>query len=185
MSKIKDVSKEITDYIKMHKKMPLVYFDVDEDPEIIKLKPKGVTYFSDEDTDTWDKSLGWLNDNTPFNDTAIRSPQGKKGEYSGIKFDSIWEYAYYRYTAELHGEWVERNRTDFLEYTVDGHTHKFYPDFKTTSGFVEIKGILRVKDQEKMQQHPEVQFLFGPDIKPMIEELNRKIPHWRKDYKEL
>lgn len=116
---------------------------------------------------------------------TLTGPQGQKGidAASGTKFDSKWEYAYYRYN-RAKGIMVERNWKEQLPYIDEnGKQRMFHPDFVSPiDGLVEIKGILRPTDAAKMAAHPEVKFLFGEDIKPMMEWLNKNEPNWLKDY---
>ena len=48
--------------------------------------------------------------------------------------------------------------------------------------FIEVKGIYRGTDLCKMQQHPEIDFIDKISIQPILEELNKKLPNWKKDY---
>lgn len=170
------------------KKTPIVIYPMDSGEDIIVEKQKGVFYTTPEEVESYQKSLedGVLkNWDEPFANAPLRGPQGQKGTFDGYKFDSIWEYAYYRWSKEIKGNLIERNRYEYLEYDFDGQTKKFYPDFIENAQFVEIKGIWRPQDLEKKAQHPEVTFLDGTDIKPIIQELNNKLPNWRKEYNEL
>ena len=170
------------------KKIPIVIYPMEGGEDIKVEKQKGTFYAIPEEMEQYQKSLedGILkNWEEPFANTPLRGPQGQKGTYDGYKFDSIWEYAYYRWSKEIKGNLIERNRFEYLEYDFDGQTKKFYPDFIENAQFVEIKGIWRAQDLEKKAQHPEVTFLDGTDIKPIIIELNNKLPNWRNEYNEL
>lgn len=114
------------------------------------------------------------------------SPQGTKGTADGEKFDSIWEYVFYLYQKEYNNSIVIRNHTDNFPYTDEnGKIRKFYPDFIVNGVYYEVKGWLRPSDQCKMDQNPNVIFVFGDDIKPMKEWLNKHHPKWRQEYQEL
>lgn len=171
------------EYVRRYHRLPLI-LEEEEDEDLLDLTKSASISVYDENEAV--KDLGRIPKvMDPVANTGIRGPQGKKGfGPDGTKFDSVWEYAYYVYKKELCGEWIERNRTDNLKYWVDGKERDFYPDFKTLTGYVEIKGIWRPKDQMKRDQHPEVEFIDGSGMKPIIEQLNKKLPHWRKDYKE-
>ena len=97
-------------------------------------------------------------------------PQGQKGTLEGEKFDSKWEAAVYVYYKHIKGIFIERNHTEWLPYTDDtGKPRRFYPDFKVAGRYLEVKGIYRPADQCKMTQHPEVEFLDGIGMKPILE----------------
>lgn len=111
--------------------------------------------------------------------------QGHRGMAQGVKYDSIWEFAYVLYQKEKEGKVVERNRTESLDYVDDaGKLCKFYPDFIVNGQYVEVKGWLRPKDKCKMTQCWQVQFVFGDDIKPMIAWLNQHHTGWRNEFIE-
>lgn len=112
-------------------------------------------------------------------------PQGTKGTANGMKFDSRWEWAFYKYMTEKEGYVVERNRVEKLHYTDDkGKLRNFYPDFIVGGQFYEVKGIIRPADEAKMSQCPNVVFVFGEEIKPMIKWLNKNCPGWYNEYQE-
>lgn len=109
--------------------------------------------------------------------------QGHKGFAQGMKFDSFWEYAFYLYMTEKEGKVVERNRTEKLHYVDEnGKQHNFYPDFIVGGKYYEVKGFLRPKDKLKMDQCWEVTFVFGDEINPMIQWLNKNHPKWKDEY---
>ena len=110
-------------------------------------------------------------------------PQGKKGIMDGEKLDSMWEGAVYAYYKYVKGVFIERNHTEWVPYVDDnGKKRKFYPDFKLFGRFIEVKGIYRAADRCKMTQHPEIEFIDKTNIKPIWDELNKKLPNWKKDY---
>ena len=112
-------------------------------------------------------------------------PQGKKGFADGERFDSRWEFAFYKYQKE-HGAVVTRNHTDNFPYTDEnGKLRKFYPDFIVNGMYYEVKGWMRPSDRCKMDQNPNVNFVFGDDIKPMIKWLNKFHPKWKDEYQEI
>lgn len=111
--------------------------------------------------------------------------QGIKGFADGERFDSYAEFAFYLFNKD-NGSVVVRNHTDNFPYTDEnGKLRKFYPDFIVNGLYYEIKGFLRPTDQCKMDQNPQVTFVFGDDIKPMIQWLNQHHPRWRDEYQEL
>ena len=110
-------------------------------------------------------------------------PQGIKGEYEAIKFDSKWEYYFYRWCKDIKGYNVDRNKKSYIPYTDESSKlRKFYPDFIVNGQFYEVKGIWRPSDIAKRDQCPTVTFLDGSDLKPLIKELKSKFPNVDKDY---
>lgn len=151
----------------MRQKKVLTIEDVDNYDETIEdaVKLKKISISS-----SWNRPIG---------------PQGIKGTdaATGVKFDSKWEYAYWRYN-HAKGIAVERNWKEKLPYIDEnGKQRMFHPDFiSPIDGYVEVKGILRPTDAAKQAAHPEVKFLFGEDIKPMMQWLDKHEPNWLKDY---
>lgn len=117
------------------------------------------------------------------NTNPNQGPQGKKGIMDGERFDSMWEgavYAYYRY---IKGFPIERNYHEWVPYfDENGKKRKFYPDFKFLGTFLEVKGIYRGNDLCKINQHPEIEFIDKTKIQPILKELNKTLPNWKKDY---
>lgn len=113
-------------------------------------------------------------------------PQGTKGtdRKTGTHFDSVWEYAFWRYHKDILCDIIVRNKDCFFEYKNSQNEDKrFYPDFIVNGGYFEIKGIFRENDLcKKNATLGKVKFLDGNDIKPIIKELNKAIPNWRDDY---
>ena len=177
---------ELKEYIEKLHKFPLIENDREILDSDLKIPLRDITshHVSKEDYLVYEKDMDCIPDYDiePKANTAIHGPQGKKGSYDGIKFDSVWEYAYYRWKKDVKGEYVERNRTENFPYFIDGRERKFYPDFKVSTGVVEVKGIFREKDLQKQAAHPEVEFIDSSKIKPIIKELNKELPDWRKDY---
>ena len=115
--------------------------------------------------------------------TSIKKSVIKKGTMRGIKFDSKWEAAVYLYYNDIKGIPVERNTVVKVPYTAaDGKVRNFYPDFIIAGRLVEVKGYFRENDALKMEQHPEIEFLTAAEIKPIIKELDIKLPNWKNDY---
>src|SRR5574344_344411 len=177
----------IKDYINIIHKFPVITNDADE-PELYYVAQRVCSTASAKIEDLYDfqEEMDRVPnfDIEPSPNTAIHSPQGIKGTYQGIKFDSRWEYIYYRWMKDVKCEYIERNLTENLPYYIDGREHKFYPDFKTAQGFVEVKGIFRPNDLQKQAAHPEVQFIDSTFMKPIIKELSKAIPDWKNDYEE-
>lgn len=63
----------------------------------------------------------------------------KKYRYDGIEFDTSFELIYFIYM-KLQNKNVERNLSYSFVYEYNGVSHRYFPDFKTDEGFVEMKG---------------------------------------------
>ena len=63
----------------------------------------------------------------------------KRYRYDGIEFDTSFELIYFIYM-ELQNKNVERNLSYSFIYEYNGVSHRYFPDFKTDEGFVEMKG---------------------------------------------
>ena len=183
--------KRIKDYIVITHKMPLILDDVNQDDDELKFmkqRPTASYKVENKGLDSFERSFDEIyNFDTDLkNNTAIRGPQGRKGIYDSIKFDSIWEYAYYRWSKELHGNVIERNRTEyFVYYDETNKKRKFFYDFLENGLPVEVKGILRPSDACKQDQCPQVRFVFGDEVKQIMKELDQKCKGWRNDYVEV
>lgn len=117
---------------------------------------------------------------------GLGTKQGTQGTYKGIQFDSYWEFAFYLWCTEIQGIVCVRNTTDSFKYRDenDQWAH-FYPDFKVNGMFCEIKGIYRVKDMLKKEATLGIVQFYGPEeMKPILREVNKKIPNWRDLYME-
>lgn len=116
------------------------------------------------------------------------SLQGKSGFDKKTKehFDSIWEFAYFKYQTEILGNICKRNYTYYIEYINDkGKKAKFYPDFSCCGMFVEVKGIFRESDLLKQTASiGKVEFIDKNGIIPIIKELNSKLPNWKGEFDE-
>lgn len=183
--------KKIKDYIVITHKVPLILDDPNQDDEELKFmkqRPNSSYKVENKELDNFERSFDEVYnfDSELKSNTATRGPQGHKGTYDSIKFDSVWEYAYYRWSKEIHGNVIERNRTEyFIYYDETNKKRKFFYDFNENGLPVEVKGILRQSDACKQDQCPQVRFVFGEEVKDIMKELNKKCPGWRNDYVEL
>lgn len=180
---------DVLDYIQKCRKMPQITFD--EKVEGLKLataSSTGKATFEDfEDfIATFECQLKDYSKD-PFPNTAIHGPQGKRGiNTEGIKFDSIWEFAFYKYHRDICGAVVERNRFDSIPYTNEaGKPCKFYYDFLVNGQKFEVKGIWRPSDLCKRDQCPDVTFVDSNEMKPIIKELYRRYPNWKQEYQQV
>lgn len=171
--------------------MPLIIDDPNQDDDELKFmkqRPNNSYKVENKELDVFERSFDEVYnfDSDLKGNTAIRGPQGHKGTYDSVKFDSIWEYAYYRWSKEVQGNVIERNRTEYFIYYDDSNKkRKFFYDFNENGLPVEVKGILRPADLCKQDQCPQVRFVFSEEIKDIMKELNKKFPGWRNDYVEL
>ena len=104
------------------------------------------------------------NTNWKFNK---RRGNGKKGWYDGIFCDSAWELAFVLYYKE-HNLRIERCK-ESRNYIFEGRIHKYYPDFITDEGIVEVKGIKNKKWLEKNKQHPDIIIYDAKKMKPILD----------------
>lgn len=80
----------------------------------------------------------------------IRLKQQSKYEYNGIKFDSGVEIAVYIYLTDNQIDFQYQPNVSF-EYSFNGSTHLYYPDFKVNEQYWEIKGDHFFKDKDVNQ----------------------------------
>lgn len=91
----------------------------------------------------------------------------KRGYYRGIWCDSSWELAFLLYCLDNNIQ-IERNHK-YFEYTFEGKTYKFYPDFIVDGEFVEIKGFYTPKNKAKREQYPDIKFIDKPEINKFLD----------------
>lgn len=75
---------------------------------------------------------------TGFGAPSLRDKYKRKYEYDNLIFDSQWELAFYIYHRDLNSN-IQKEPC-FFEYTFNGETYKYYPDFRVNGELVEIKG---------------------------------------------
>jgi hypothetical protein len=85
----------------------------------------------------------------------------RSGTYKGFKCDSSWELALLLYSLD-NNSIVERNRQSF-QYTHEGRTRRYYPDFVIDGKYVEVKGRVRDVDFSKWDQFPHELEIIGAD----------------------
>lgn len=97
------------------------------------------------------------------------SGRGKKGWYNGYWCDSTWELAYVIYCLD-HDISILRNSQGF-EYTFEGKSHKYYPDFILEDGlYLEIKGYMTEQNKEKIRQfRGRLEIIGKNEIKPYLD----------------
>lgn len=118
---------------------------------------------------------------------AMHKATAKKGTALGVSFDSFAEFTFKTYQEKVKHAIVERNlKAAHLSYVDDtGKVRKWYPDFIVNGVYFEVKGIVRPKDECKRRQHPEVEWVYQPDIKQMAKELDTAFgKEWRDEFIE-
>ncbi|MFA5153821.1 MAG: hypothetical protein WC554_14815 [Clostridia bacterium] len=110
------------------------------------------------------------------------SGRGKHGWYKGFWCDSSWELAYVIYCLE-HNIFIQRNTKRF-KYMFEEKEHHYTPDYKINDSlFVEIKGYINKKWQEKVKQFPvKLEIIDKKKIKPILKYVNEK---YGKDFIKL
>jgi len=96
-----------------------------------------------------------------------RSGYGIKGWYKGIYCDSSWELAYVIYMLDKHKS-ISRC-TEIRTYIFNGKINKYFPDFITEDGIVEIKGYTSKQWLAKFKYNHDVIVLDKIKIKPFLE----------------
>ena len=109
--------------------------------------------------------------------------QSVSGSAHGIHFDSKWEYAFYVYAKNIEGWSIDRNNSDYLYYLdASGKRRKFYYDFIVNGQPYEVKGIFRANDTLKMEQCPQVTFIYGEQMKKILKLVRKEFPDWEKQF---
>lgn len=91
----------------------------------------------------------------------------KSGWYKNFYCDSSWELAFVIYHLD-NNLYIERNKS-YLEYNYNGEIHKFYPDFITDEGLIEIKGYHSKQSEAKLKECKSVKFIFKNDMKKYLD----------------
>lgn len=104
----------------------------------------------------------------------------KSGWYKGIHCDSSWELAFLIWCFD-HNINVKRCN-DVREYIFDNVRHKYYPDFITDDGIIEIKGIKNIESELKQKYNPDIIFLYKDDMKKYLDYVISKYGDYIKLY---
>ena len=91
----------------------------------------------------------------------------KSGWYKGIHCDSSWELAFVIYYLD-HNLYIERCK-EYREYFYKGKVYKYFPDFITDEGIIEIKGYISPKENNKRSQNPDIIVKYYNDLKPYLD----------------
>ena len=100
------------------------------------------------------------------------SGRSKSGWYKGIYCSSTWELAFVVYHMD-HDLKIERYN-GYLTYEFNGKRHKYYPDFITDDGVIEIKGFKTDQWRAKYRQNPDIITLYKDDIQKYIDYVKSK-----------
>lgn len=95
------------------------------------------------------------------------------GNYDNIRFDSSWELAFYVYYKE-HNLFIERCKEVRTYIGTDNKKHKYYPDFLTDNGIVEIKNYCNETVLLKHKYNKDIKILYFDDIKYCIDYVKEK-----------
>lgn len=118
------------------------------------------------------------------NNGYIRPTRPPKYKFNDITFDSSWELAFYVYHYK-NGNDIKREPYT-INYTFNGKTHKYYPDFEVNGQLYEIKGDQFIKNgkmcniyedeinelaeaKRKCAVEHNVKFIFKNEIKPYLD----------------
>lgn len=100
------------------------------------------------------------------------SGYGKSGWYKGIHCDSSWELAFVIYHLE-HNLNIERCK-EIRKYFYKNQEHKYFPDFVTDEGLIEIKGYSSEQWEAKRKQNPDIKILYKSDIQLYLDYVIKK-----------
>lgn len=96
----------------------------------------------------------------------------KSGKYNNIYFDSSWELAFYVYHKD-HNMYIERCK-EIRTYIFENKQFKYYPDFITDNGIIEIKGYITKRTEAKHEQNKDIIVLYHNDIEPYLKYMIEK-----------
>lgn len=100
-----------------------------------------------------------------------------KYDFHGELFDSSWELAYWIYNKDM-GSNIKRNHKGF-NFTENGKTRKFYPDFCCNGSIVEIKGdqfkeLKCWKLKEEICKKENIKVVYSSELTPMFDYIYKK-----------
>lgn len=85
------------------------------------------------------------------------------GKYCGIRCDSSWELAFLVYYKE-HDLYIDRCAEYRTYIGTDNKQHKYFPDFITDDGIIEIKAVNTEIVEIKHKYNPDIKILYKKDI---------------------
>ena len=108
----------------------------------------------------------WIKENVKWGGQREGSGHSKSGWYKGIYCSSTWELAYLIYCLD-HNIPIERCKEE-RTYIYKGKLHKYYPDFVTSEGIIEIKGYSTKQWEAKQVQNSDIIVLYKQDIEKYL-----------------
>ena len=108
----------------------------------------------------------WLKENVKWGGHREGSGHSKSGWYKGVYCCSTWELAYLIYCLD-HNISIERCKEE-RQYIYKGETHRYYPDFVTPEGIIEIKGYSTKQWEAKRKYNPDIIVLYEEDMKKYL-----------------
>ena len=111
----------------------------------------------------------WLKTNLYSKLGGYREGSGRSnsGWYKGIYCSSTWELAFLIYHLDHN---LPIRRCQFhREYEFEGKKYKYYPDFITDKGVIEIKGFNTPQWDAKHKANPDIIVLFKDDMVPYMD----------------
>ena len=108
----------------------------------------------------------WIKENVKWGGYRDRSGRGKSGWYKGVYCSSTWELAYLIYCLD-HNVPIERCKEE-RTYIYNGELHKYYPDFVTPEGIIEIKGYSTKQWEAKRQYNSDIIVLYKSDMEKYL-----------------
>lgn len=182
-----EISSKVEEYTRP-KSVILRTKDTTDNPELFSDKLKlGNDIATTDDFHAYISSFNTHEDEDLSSEKEIKKRrqgyQGISGTGDGIHFDSKWEYGYFIYIRDIEGNTIERNTSDYLYYIdAAGKRRRFYYDFLVASQMVEVKGIFRANDTLKMEQCPQVHFVYGDEMKKILGILKKERPDWESGF---
>ena len=114
----------------------------------------------------------WLKNNVKWGGHRVGSGHGKSGWYKGVYCSSTWELAFLVYCLD-HNIHIERCK-DIRQYVYNGKIYKYYPDFVTDDGIIEIKGYSTKQWEAKRKYNPDIIVLYRDDMKRYLSYVHDK-----------
>lgn len=114
--------------------------------------------------DDYERRTGFRN---PSHNPAVIAKMHARYYYDGQRFDSSWELAYYI--------WLKDHNIPFefhidpIDYSYQGKSHRYYPDFKVNGMLVEIKGpqLLKLMQESNTLDNAKYRCMIEHNVKIM------------------
>lgn len=128
----------------------------------------------------------WVKNNVYNKSGGYRKGSGrsKHGWYKGYYCDSTYELVYLIYCLD-HNIDIKRS-TDVFEYSVDGVTHQYHPDFEVNGKLIEIKGYhTNLVDIKLSSVNKPIKILYRKDLEHCFEYVLKQYGKHRDHLSEL